>query len=413
MTDQINANGPVTVVIAEDSPTQAEQLQSLLERHGYRVTATADGRAALAAVRTERPAFVISDVMMPEMDGYALCRAIKSDAGLKDTPVILTTALSGPHDILEGLACGADNFVTKPYRDRNLLSLIGYLLANRGLRDAPKMRTGMEIVLGDRKYLITAERQQILDLLFSTYETAVQKNEELVRVQKDLQALNEQLEQRVEERTAALRNETAERQRYQERLRQSLEDTVRAVAATVEIRDPYTAGHQRRVAELASAIARELGLEAERVHGIYLAGVVHDLGKIHIPAEILSRPARLNRNEFNMIKTHPQVGHDILKDIEFPWPIARIVLQHHERLDGSGYPQGLRGDAILPEARILAVADVIEAMSSHRPYRPGLGLDRALAEIQAGRGTRYDPSAVDACLAVFEQRGFTFGGPPA
>ena len=197
-------------------------------------------------------------------------------------------------------------------------------------------------------------------------------------------------------------------QNYLGGLRDSLEETVRAIALTVEMRDPYTAGHQRRVADLATAIAKQLGLPDEQVHGIHLAGVVHDLGKINIPAEILSKPGKITDLEFSLIKIHPQAGYDILKDINFPWLIAQMVLQHHERLDGSGYPQGLKGDAILLEARILAVADVVEAMSSHRPYRPGLGIEVALAEITKQRGIYFDPSVVDACLAVFREQHYSF-----
>lgn len=195
-----------------------------------------------------------------------------------------------------------------------------------------------------------------------------------------------------------------EREQYAERLRTSLEDALQAIAATVEMRDPYTAGHQRRVAQLAVTIARELGLQEEKVHGIHLASIVHDLGKIHIPAEILSKPAKLSEIEFSLIKTHPQYGYDILAAIDFPWPIAQTVLQHHERLDGSGYPNGLKGDQIHPEARILAVSDVVEAMSSHRPYRPGLGIEAALEEIERYRGVRYDADAVDACIRLFRER---------
>lgn len=197
-----------------------------------------------------------------------------------------------------------------------------------------------------------------------------------------------------------------ERQHYAEQLRASLEDALQAIAATVEMRDPYTAGHQRRVAHLAIAIAQEMGLREEQCHGIHLAGIVHDLGKIHIPAEVLSKPGRLSEIEFSFIKIHPQAGYDILKGIEFPWPIAQAVLQHHERLDGSGYPQGLAGDAIILEARILAVADVVEAMASHRPYRPSLGLEAALSEISTKRGIHFDPSVVDACLSLFSKRNY-------
>ena len=197
-----------------------------------------------------------------------------------------------------------------------------------------------------------------------------------------------------------------ERQQYADRLRASLEDALQAIAATVEMRDPYTAGHQRRVAQLAVEIAREMGLPEEKIYGIHLASIVHDLGKIHVPAEILSKPARLNEIEFSLNKTHPKAGHDIIAEIDFPWPIAETVYQHHERLDGSGYPQGINGDAIIAEARILAVADVVEAMSSHRPYRPGLGIEAALEEIERYRGKRYDTDAVDACVKLFRNKGY-------
>jgi putative nucleotidyltransferase with HDIG domain len=192
-----------------------------------------------------------------------------------------------------------------------------------------------------------------------------------------------------------------------EGLRKAMSGTIRAIALTVETRDPYTSGHQQRVADLARAIAKEMELPRPLVDGIRLAGAIHDLGKISVPAEILSRPGRLKGVELNMIKCHPKVGYDILKTIDFPWPVADIVIQHHERIDGSGYPSGLRGEAILKEARVLAVADVVEAMASHRPYRPAPGIDRALGEIAAKRGLLYDPQVVDACLRLFRQKGFT------
>jgi len=191
-------------------------------------------------------------------------------------------------------------------------------------------------------------------------------------------------------------------------LRQSLEQSIQIIAATVEARDPYTAGHQRRVSELASAIAQEIGLSEEEVQGIHFAALIHDLGKIHIPAEILVKPGRLSEIEFMLIKTHPQEGYNILKDVQFPWPIADTILQHHEKIDGSGYPQGLKGEEILMGAKIICVADVVEAMSSHRPYRASLGIKPSLDEIRRGRGTWYDPTVVDACLTLFEQKGFMF-----
>ena len=195
---------------------------------------------------------------------------------------------------------------------------------------------------------------------------------------------------------------------YLDQLQKSLEDTVRAIAGIVELRDPYTAGHQVRVAELASAIARQMGLTEEQVQGIHLSSIVHDLGKIKIPAEILSKPGLLSDIEYQLIKTHAQAGYDILKDISFSWPIAQMALQHHERVDGSGYPQGLKGEAFMLEARILGVADVVEAMSSHRPYRPALGTEAALEEITKYRGIHFDPQVVDACLILFQEKGFAF-----
>lgn len=191
-----------------------------------------------------------------------------------------------------------------------------------------------------------------------------------------------------------------------ERLTASMEQAIEAFALTVEKRDPYTAGHQRRVADLAAAIAREMGLPDERVQGIRLGGLIHDIGKIYVPAEILNRPGKLAPMEMELIKTHTTVGYDILKGIDFNWPVAQMVLQHHERLDGSGYPDGSKGDDILLEARILAVADVLEAMSSHRPYRPALGPDAGIEEILRHRGTRYDPDAVDAAVRLLREKRF-------
>ena len=206
-----------------------------------------------------------------------------------------------------------------------------------------------------------------------------------------------------------------DRKQMEEELRQSfeklhmvLQETVHALAAAIESRDPYTAGHQRRVAQLACAIAKELDLSSDQIRAIQMAADVHDIGKVSVPAEILSKPGQLTEPEFDLIKTHPQVAYDILKQIDFPWPIAEIVLQHHERLDGSGYPNGLKGTDILLEARILAVADVVEAMSSHRPYRPAFSVEKALEEISKNRGTLYDSQVVDACLRLFREKKFKF-----
>jgi PAS domain S-box-containing protein/putative nucleotidyltransferase with HDIG domain len=189
-------------------------------------------------------------------------------------------------------------------------------------------------------------------------------------------------------------------------LRKALGGTIEAMALTVETRDPYTAGHQRRVSNLARGIATEMGVSKEQIQGIRMAGVIHDIGKISVPGEILSKPGNISQNELGIIKEHPQVGYNILKTVDFPWPIAQIVLQHHERMDGSGYPNGISGENILLEARILAVADVVEAMASHRPYRAALGINLALNEISKNRGSSYDPKVVDACLRLFNEKGY-------
>jgi PAS domain S-box-containing protein len=199
-----------------------------------------------------------------------------------------------------------------------------------------------------------------------------------------------------------------ERQAYMERLRANLEDALQAIATTVEMRDPYTAGHQRRVAHLSKLLATKLGLSDEEAHGIYLAAIVHDIGKISVPAEILNKPTRLSEMEMAIVKKHVSDTYTILKGIQFPWPIADMARQHHERLDGTGYPLGLKGDDILFGSRIMAVADVVEAMSSHRPYRPGRGIQAALEEIRKGRATIYDASVVDACCKLFDAGLATF-----
>jgi PAS domain S-box-containing protein/putative nucleotidyltransferase with HDIG domain len=191
-----------------------------------------------------------------------------------------------------------------------------------------------------------------------------------------------------------------------EKVQRTLAGTVSALASTVETRDPYTSGHQRGVASLASAIAQEMGFTPEAVEGMRVTGFLHDIGKIAIPAEILSKPGKINPMEFNLIKGHSQVGHDILKAIDFPWPVAQAVLQHHERLDGSGYPLGIKDGDIIPEAKILMVADVVEAMASHRPYRPAFGIDKALAEISRNKGTLYDPEVVEVCIRIITEKGF-------
>jgi putative nucleotidyltransferase with HDIG domain len=204
-----------------------------------------------------------------------------------------------------------------------------------------------------------------------------------------------------------------ERDKAQQALQQALVATVEAIARMVERRDPYTAGHQKRVAGLSRAIGERLGLSPDRLKGLYLAGLIHDVGKISIPAEILNRPGKLSDKEFALIKDHAKAGFEILQDVDFPWPVQEAILQHHERLDGSGYPQGLSGEDLILEAQILGVADVVEAVCAHRPYRPALGIEAGLGVIQEGRGTQFSPRIVDTCVALFQEEGFRWADADA
>lgn len=252
------------------------------------------------------------------------------------------------------------------------------------------------IMRGDNLYGLLTVYAEKIDF-FDDEEVAL-----LTELASDLAYALDALEAEAARRKAEERLSRSERQ-----LREAFQASIRALSTAIEMRDPYTAGHQERVTRLAAAVAEEMGLDEDRIVGIRIAGSVHDIGKMSIPAEILSKPTKLSAVEYSLIQTHPRTGSDILKNIRFPWPIARIVLQHHERLDGKGYPDGASGEEILLEARIIAVSDVVEAISSHRPYRAALGLDKALDEIRKGRGSAFDPDVVDACIRVVGRPGFS------
>jgi PAS domain S-box-containing protein len=702
-----HAGGPSTVLVVEDSAVQAELLRRALDGAGYRVIVAGDGVAGLALARAQHPDAIVSDINMPLLDGYGMCRALRADDGLKATPVILLTMLSDPQDVIRGLNAGADAYLTKPCNMASLLARLAQLLAYPPLA-APAGEAGKtEVRLGETIQTVEASLPRILSLLISTYQNAVLQNEELAAAERALEDANLHLEQNVRQKTAqllhseqrfraliengtdlvvlldaqglmtyvspaitrivgyqvaellgkhyidfmhpddmaaaaiefaklsgapgalhkgewrfrdkqggwiilesvahnalldpsingivvngrdvtgrkeaqdelvrlnwalralgksnaAMVHAVTEKELFQvccdaivgtggyplawlglanddtsvgiaaqagdaaqylqgltvswadtpegrgptgmairsgvtqvnntlqaseaylpwlerarahglasslalpirangtvlgalsvysrvadafkqpeialfeelasdigygirsrrmrterdqllqqqlldgERLKDALISTIGAIALMVEKRDPYTAGHQQRVATLCVAIGGELGLSESVIEGLRLGATIHDIGKIYVPAEILSRPGKLTASEFGIIKSHPQVGYDIVKDVKFPWPIKDMILQHHERQDGSGYPQGLRGEAISIEARIIAVADMIEAMSSHRPYREGLGIAAALVQVRQEAGTLLDAQVVEACLRVFGERGFSF-----
>ncbi|MFP4476265.1 MAG: HD domain-containing phosphohydrolase [Desulfatibacillaceae bacterium] len=402
------------ILIVEDSPTQTLQLKLLLEDADYDVLAAEDGKQGLEMAREHRPDLIISDVNMPVMNGFEMCEAIKEDEDLRGIPLIMLTTLSDPADIVRGLEAMADSYVTKPYSEDFLLGKVRYLLDYPPSADGPSKGEPLEFHYQDKKFLLKSSRLQMVNVLLSTYEDSVEKNRELVRTQEALEELTDKLEHKVRERTKELQAEIMEREGKEialtetvEKLYRAMEQIITAMGSTMEVRDPYTSDHQRRVAKLAAALADELGLTEDQSEGIRMAGLIHDLGKIAIPLDILNKPGRISEIEFSLIKTHPRVGYDILKSVEFPWPVADIVLQHHERLDGSGYPLGLTGAAITLETRILSVADVVEAISSHRPYRPALGIEVAMEEISRKRGVHFDSEVVDACVSLIRDKGFS------
>jgi response regulator RpfG family c-di-GMP phosphodiesterase len=402
------------VLLVEDSKLQAAMLTNMLRKAGYSTNWARDGLEGLYSVMSARPNLVISDISMPRMNGYELCQTIKSDESLRDISVILVTGLTDTESIVHGLESGADYYLTKPYEEHLLLSMIESVLTRKP--DLPQTRREIfEVLVNGTERSFSAFPQQVLNFFFSTHENLMDQNKQLMDTKRELRKLNDYLEERVKEKTRSLEAEISERKKAERALRESLgnlrhmlDGTVEALASTMEIRDPYTAGHQRRVAQIAGAIAGGMGFSEERIQGIQVMGYLHDIGKIVVPADILSKPGNLNEHERGIIKTHPRVGHDILAGIRFPWPVTLAILQHHERLDGSGYPDGLTGEDIAMEARILAVADVVESMSSHRPYRASLGINAALEEIRAKSGILYDAAVVGACLDLFLIKGFTW-----
>lgn len=331
------------ILAVDDTPASLRLLTDLLKAEGYDVLSAISGELALTAVANNPPDLILLDIRMPDMDGLEVCRRLKTNMASRNIPVIFVSAVTETEEKVFGFGVGAVDFVTKPYQREELMAR--------------------------------------------------------VHAHMELNRLRNHLEDVIHERTIEL-------QSSEQKLRQNLFDSVTALASVVEMRDPYTAGHQKRVSQLAVAIANELQLPVNQVEGIRLAGVVHDVGKIQIPAELLSKPGRLNALEYSLIKEHALNGYEILKNIDFPWPIAQIVLQHHERLDGSGYPNALKGDQILTEAKVMAVADVVESMISHRPYRPGLGIEAALEEIERNRGKLFEPAIVDVCIKLFRENNY-------
>ena len=304
------------------------------------------GEEGIEKAIKELPDTILLDINMPVMDGYEVCTELKANSATKNIPVIMITAVrTDSKSRVKGLEIGADTFISKPI-------------------DADELTSQVRVML------------------------RIKKAEDKLRSEKDI------LEEMVQKRT--------------ERIKRVQENMMLTIARIIGTKDPYIAGHHERVSQLAVAIAREMLIPEEQIEGIRVTSMVHDIGKINVPAEILSKPGKLTDIEFGLIQQHTTTGYKVLKTIDYPWPIAEIVYQHHENIDGTGYPRGLKDGDILIEAQIIRVADVVEAMSSHRPYRAALGLEAAIEEILIGRGEKYNQEAVDACVKIFKEGKFKF-----
>ena len=338
------------ILVVDDEEPIRHLISDILEMEGYKCTMASSASEAKCCLTKKNFELILSDINMPGESGLDFMRYVFKN--YNDIAAIMVTAMEDPQVAEAVFGIGVYDYITKPVSRSSVLISVANALNRR------------ELEISNRSY---------------------QNN----------------LEKMVADRTTSLETTMA-------KLRNALRGIIHTISLTVETRDPYTAGHQKRVADLAKAMAMEMELPEESIEATYLAGMIHDLGKISIPAEILSKPGRLTENEFNLIKDHPQTGYEILKGIEFDFPIAQMVLQHHERYNGTGYPQGLSNSQMLLESRIIAVADVVEAIASHRPYRASLGIETALNEISKGIGTLYDPDVAKICLQLFSKNKFQF-----
>jgi len=446
------------ILIVDDDPKLRKVLYDVLQAKGYVPMSVATGKAALDRVEDKVPTVALIDLRLGDMSGLELMGEIKECCPA--TECIVLAGYASQASAIEAINLGAYSYMQKPYDIEQLLVTIRRAIEKREAAEALResearyraiVEDQTELIcrfrpdgtltfvneayhryFGKRREeligcsfmpLIPEDDQEFVEKQFTslspenpitTYEHRVVLPSGDMRWQQwsDRAIFDEQ--DRLVEYQSVGRDTTERRwaerelQRSFEKLQRTFKGMVNAMVSAIEIRDPYTAGHGRRVTELACAIAERMGLSEDRIEGLRMAGLIHDIGKIGVPAEVLSKPGQLSELEWGMIKAHPQVGYDILKTIEFPWPVAQIVLQHHERIDGSGYPAGLAGDDILLEARILAVADVVQAMVSNRPHRPPHGLDKVLEEVSQNKGILYDPEAMEVCLKLIAEKVVTF-----
>lgn len=439
------------ILIVEDDKTTSRILENYLKSLGYLIFDIAEaGKTVLEILKKGRPDLILMDIALEgKMDGIETVREINKKYSI---PVIFVTSSSDKRTIERSKAVNPFGYIIKPIEKNELktgieIALIRYKMESALKESEHKFSTILNsiadaVIVIDRAGLITyanpiAEkmlRRNLKDILnykhdqviklehnesfnesisFSEldYDYLVLPDKTRIPVNYNASTLRDSLNQ-ASGAVIVFRDDTERmksRQNLQEsfeKLRKTMGGIIETMARMLETRDPYTAGHQRRVSDLARTIAYSMNLSEDKVEAIRMSSIIHDIGKISIPAEILSKPGKLSDIEFNMMKTHPQTGYDILRNIEFPWDVAEIIYQHHEKIDGSGYPRGLKNDEIMMEAKIITVADIVEAMASHRPYRPALGIDSALEEIQKNRNMSLDADIVDNCINLFRNQGY-------
>jgi PAS domain S-box-containing protein len=445
---QVN-NHSRKVLIVEDDAIVSLELMEKVRKFGYNAIGPArTGEEAIRIALTEEPDIILMDIILEgQITGIEAVNTIRET---KDIPVIYVTASSDRETVEKAKSTTPFGYLVKPIDERELVITIEMTLKRREFekrlaeseskfrnlfedsRDAIyiwKKDSGYVDFNNSMLELFGYNRDEMPNLGIHDFFPDTDNLKKYVKSLKE-QGFVKDMRLKLKKKdgsvmvciasASVLKNDKGNFNGIQgiirdisdiqdgiDRLNSAMGGIVRAMSLTVEARDPYTAGHQRKVADISIAIAGLMKLSPEQTKGLEMAALIHDLGKINVPYEILNKPGRLTSTEFEIIKSHPKIGYDIMKTIEFPWPLAKAVYQHHERIDGSGYPEGVRGGDIILEARILAVSDVVEAMASHRPYRPAIGLSVALEEIEGKRGTLYDAGVVDACLVLFREKNFT------
>lgn len=445
------------VLIVDGDANFRRTLKDILKARGYKGIEASSGKGALELLTATNPTVALIDIRMPDMSGIEIIKRARGN-GIGSEFIILA-GYSSHATAIEAVNLGVYQYLQKPFIMEQLLLTIHRAIEKRKAEEDLRLSMNKYRNLIDNAqegiYQTAPEGEFLMVNRAMANMLGYDSPEELINSlgnitkayvnEQDRMVLREMIDERgyvqnfeaqlydkngsvkwISFNSRAVRDEGGNLSYYEglaeditlrkkaeenlnntlSKLRKAMEGAIKAMVQVAEAKDPYTAGHQRRVAKLARVIAQTMGLTESMIDGIRMAASIHDIGKIAVPVEILSKPSKLSDLEFSLIKTHSQAGYDILEGIEFPWPIARIIQQHHEKIDGSGYPQGLKGLDIMIEARIVCVADVVEAMASHRPYRPSLGIDKALEEVKENRGKLYDKDVADACIYLFKEKGF-------